>query len=297
MDRGGDLSISSRLWGALAACILLAACGGTTAREAGFLGDRTGGAEKKVARTDFGEKDKKPSKPGGQTKRGSQRRPKPGSKGGGEAGSPSRGGRERTTVVDVVDGDTIEVGLGGTVEDVRLIGVDTPETVHPTEPVECFGPRASSYTSTALLGESVRLEFDDERRDHYGRLLAYVWLDGKLFNKTLVARGLAEVIIYSPNDAYADTLLGAESKAQSAGRGMWSACTATSGTGGGGEGGGGVAPAPSSRKGCDPNYTGACIPKYPPDIDCDQAGATSFRSVGSDPHGFDGDDDGVACEG
>lgn len=299
MDRGGDLSISRRLTGALAACILLAACGGTTSREAGFLRNGSGGAQKKVARTESAEKDKKPRKAGGQTKKGSpgQRKPKPGpDEGGGRAGSPSSGGRERTTVVDVVDGDTIEVGLGGTVEDVRLIGVDTPETVHPSEPVECFGPRASSYTSTALLGESVRLEFDDERRDHYGRLLAYVWLDGKLFNETLVARGLAEVIIYSPNDAYADTLLGAESKAQSSGRGMWSACTATSDAGGGGEGGGGVAPT-ASGKGCDPNYTGACIPKYPPDIDCDQAGATNFRSVGSDPHGFDGDDDGVACEG
>ena len=76
-------------------------------------------------------------------------------------------------VTRVVDGDTIEVRLGGRVEDVRLIGVDTPETVKPDTPVQCFGPRASHFTQRRLDGRRVRLVFGAERRDVYGRLLAY----------------------------------------------------------------------------------------------------------------------------
>jgi micrococcal nuclease len=194
----------------------------------------------------------------------------------------------------VVDGDTIEVSRGSRTDSVRLIGIDTPETVHPTVPVECFGPQASSFTTNTLLGESVRLEFDDERRDQYDRLLAYVWLDGKLFNEVLVARGYAEVTIYEPNDAYEGSLYSAQSRARSGDRGAWAACPA--GGGGGGPDEEKVAP-PAGGGNCDPNYKGACIPVYPPDIDCDDAGATNFRSTGTDPHGFDGDSDGVACEG
>ena len=78
-------------------------------------------------------------------------------------------------VTRVVDGDTIQVDYRGTTADVRLIGVDTPETVHPSEPVGCFGPVVSRFTTATLTRETVRLEFDVERRDHYGRLLAYVW--------------------------------------------------------------------------------------------------------------------------
>jgi micrococcal nuclease len=203
--------------------------------------------------------------------------------------------RSPAAVTRVVDGDTIEVARHGGTEDVRLIGIDTPETVHPSVPVECFGPRASSFTSDSLLGRSVRLEFDDERRDHYGRLLAYVWLDGTLFNEVLVARGYAEVTIYEPNDAHEDELYAAQSKARSAHRGAWAACH-----GGGGNGSGSSGPKAGSPGGgakCDPNYKGACIPVYPPDVDCDDVAATDFRSVGTDPHGFDADGDGVACEG
>ncbi len=79
-------------------------------------------------------------------------------------------------VVRVVDGDTIEVRLDGRDEDVRLIGVDTPETVKPDTPVQCFGERASHFTKRRLTGKRVRLVFGVERRDVYGRLLAYVYL-------------------------------------------------------------------------------------------------------------------------
>ncbi len=204
--------------------------------------------------------------------------------------------RHVVAVTDVVDGDTIEVARASGSDSVRLIGVDTPETVHPSVPVECYGPRASAFTAGSLLGENVRLEFDDERRDHYGRLLAYVWLGGKLFNKVLVARGFAEVTIYEPNDAYEDVLYSAQSRARSADLGAWGACSGGGGGGGAGSGKEKIA-SPGSGSKCDPNYEGACVPPYPPDIDCDDAGATNFRSTGTDPHGFDADGDGVACEG
>jgi endonuclease YncB( thermonuclease family) len=78
-------------------------------------------------------------------------------------------------VTRVVDGDTVEARVEGEVEDVRLIGVDTPETVKPGEPVECFGPQASRFSHRTLEGRRVRLIFGEERRDVYGRLLAYAY--------------------------------------------------------------------------------------------------------------------------
>lgn len=196
------------------------------------------------------------------------------------------------TVTRVIDGDTIEVSLRGRTVDVRLIGVDTPETVHPSEPVECFGPEASSFTSSRLSGERVRLEFDVERTDRYGRTLAYVWLDDKLFNRMLVRQGFAQVSIYPPNVKYVERFTAAQRAARESNAGLWGATCPSR------EEEETAQPAPGSGggKNCDPNYTGACIPPYPPDLDCTEISATNFNSVGSDPHGLDGDGDGVACE-
>ena len=105
-------------------------------------------------------------------------------------------------VVDVLDGDTIVVRRAGAAEEtVRLLGVDTPETHHPTKPVECFGPEASAYTTSRLLGEAVRLEDDVERRDLYDRRLAYVYVDGARFNDELLRRGYARLLVIDPNRA------------------------------------------------------------------------------------------------
>ena len=206
----------------------------------------------------------------------------------------SRRKRNRVLVARVVDGDTIEVGRER-ILDVRLIGIDTPETVHPSEPVQCFGPAASQRTRKALEGDVVRLEFDVERRDHYGRLLAYVWDDAKLFNKVLVERGFATVSTYPPNVKYVERFVAAQRRARGADRGLWGACrrTTTDDRAAGppdasmdGQGSGG---------GCTSAYTGACVPPPPPDLDCTDV-PNGFRSVGADPHGFDGDGDGVACE-
>jgi micrococcal nuclease len=127
-------------------------------------------------------------------------------------------------VTRVVDGDTIEVRLGGREEDVRLIGVDTPETVKPDTPVQCFGERASHFTKRRLTGRRVRLVFGVERRDIYGRLLAYVYLHGRFFNPILVRRGLARSLTIPPNDRFAPRFRRLELVAARAGRGLWSAC-------------------------------------------------------------------------
>jgi micrococcal nuclease len=140
-------------------------------------------------------------------------------------------------VTRVVDGDTIEVRIGGRSEDVRLIGVDTPETVKPDTPVQCFGERASHFTKHRLTGKRVRLVFGVERRDVYGRLLAYVYVPqrtlsvskaGKsrqrFFNPILVRRGLARSLTIPPNDRFATRFRHLELAAARTGRGLWGAC-------------------------------------------------------------------------
>src|ERR1700754_3750132 len=122
---------------------------------------------------------------------------------------PHRGGPEPSQVltgvaVRAVDGDTLEVRLDdGDVETVRLIGVDTPETVKPDTPVQCFGPQASAFEHEHVEGRRVRLPTGGEPRDYYGRLLAYVWIDGRFLEAELLRRGLARVLTFHPNDRFA----------------------------------------------------------------------------------------------
>jgi micrococcal nuclease len=138
---------------------------------------------------------------------------------------PNPGPASATAVVTrVVDGDTIEARIGDEVEDVRLIGVDTPETVKPDAAVECFGPQASDFTKRALEGERVRLVFGVERRDVYGRLLAYLYLGDRFFNPSLLRRGLARTLTIPPNDRFAQRFERLELTAARAGRGLWGAC-------------------------------------------------------------------------
>ena len=139
---------------------------------------------------------------------------------------PGAGGSSRAVVpvLRAVDGDTIEVGIDGETEDVRYIGVDTPESVKPGEPVECFGPEASHFNERLVEGKRVQLVFDAERRDVYGRLLAYVYVDDLFVNAELVRRGYATTLTIAPNDRFADLLARLERRAGAAGRGLWSEC-------------------------------------------------------------------------
>jgi micrococcal nuclease len=129
------------------------------------------------------------------------------------------------TVVHVVDGDTIVVAFrDGHTEIVRVLGIDTPETVDPRKPVQCFGPEASAYSKAHLSGRAIRLEFDVERRDRYGRLLAYVLVGGHRYEDDLLRRGLARLLVIPPNGAHARTMLSEELAARRARRGLWGAC-------------------------------------------------------------------------
>ncbi|HET9593231.1 MAG TPA: thermonuclease family protein [Solirubrobacterales bacterium] len=127
-------------------------------------------------------------------------------------------------VLRAVDGDTIEVRLGGDREDVRYIGIDTPETVKPDTPVQCFGPRAHRFNARLVTQRRVRLVFGVERRDVYGRLLAYVYLGDRFVNAELARRGLARTLTIPPNDRLAGRFKRLQTAAARAGRGLWGAC-------------------------------------------------------------------------
>jgi micrococcal nuclease len=205
---------------------------------------------------------------------------------------------QTVTVERVVDGDTIEVNpaVGGT-QDVRLLGVDTPETVDPNEPVEPYGPEASAFTKQQLEGESVTLIFDQEKTDQYGRALAYVRISGQgeTFNETLLRQGYAQLYVVPPNDRYEVTFSRAQDQARLERQGIWSLpkeqqCELADRGNGIGEG----------SPGCQ-GRTPTPVPDPGVDKDCGdfrsqaEAQAELDRDP-SDPNNLDADGDGVACE-
>jgi endonuclease YncB( thermonuclease family) len=130
---------------------------------------------------------------------------------------------ESVLVSYITDGDTIGVGRGWRYQTVRLIGIDTPEVVHPKKPIEPFGPEASAFTKGKLKGQRVRLEVESTNQyDRYDRLLAYVVLeDGTLLNAELIKQGYARVIAPSPFHYY-EEFKSYEREAKAAGLGIWS---------------------------------------------------------------------------
>jgi micrococcal nuclease len=153
---------------------------------------------------------------------------RPGWLGGGEQVALTPGGTAAARLERVVDGDTIAVRVGDREERVRYIGIDTPETVKPNAPVECFGRAAHDLNARLLggAGAALTLRFDRELRDRYGRLLAYVHRarDGLFVNARLIGAGAARTLAIAPNTAHAARLSGLQHEARAAGRGLWSAC-------------------------------------------------------------------------
>lgn len=196
------------------------------------------------------------------------------------------------TVTRVVDGDTVELTFAdGNSEKLRLIGVDTPETVHPTIGEEPGGREASDYTKAALTGKTVLVEFDVEQRDRYGRLLGYLYTaDGTLFNATLMDEGLAQLATYPPNVKYVGVFTALQKGAQAAQVGLWATGQET-------------APAEESLPET-PDRPALQYDPFGPDRDCSDfatwAEAQAFYEAAGgpaqDPHRLDSDRDGVACE-
>ena len=195
----------------------------------------------------------------------------------------------------MVDGDTIKVSMAGTTYTVRYIGIDTPETVDPNSPVMWMGPEASSANERLVAGQTVTLERDVSETDRFGRLLRYVWLSTPkgwlLVNEELVRLGYASSSSYPPDVRYQDRFVAAQRKAAEAGRGLWGPTPAPQPTQSPA-----TTPLPVAGS-CDPSYPGVCIPPYPPDLDCGEIPFRRFQVVAPDPHGFDGDHDGIGCEG
>ena len=142
-------------------------------------------------------------------------------------GPPSLAGPWSGRVTRVVDGDTIVVDVGGLWETIRIIGIDTPETVDPRKPVQAFGQEASDYTKRTLSGKTVKLVADQGNahighRDRYGRLLAYVWVGENFFNEAIIRDGYAHAYTKYPfRQDYMELFRAAEKGAREAERGLW----------------------------------------------------------------------------
>ncbi len=128
---------------------------------------------------------------------------------------------DQNTVVRVVDGDTVELANG---EKVRYIGMDTPESVDPRKPVECFAKQATIRNKELVLGKVVTLKSDAANRDRYGRLLRYVYVEDKFINLQLISEGYAYSVSFPPNIKYQDIFDNAEKIARERNEGLWSVC-------------------------------------------------------------------------
>ena len=132
------------------------------------------------------------------------------------------GVRQQATVVEIVDGDTIKIDYHGKIEKLRMIGIDTPESVHPNKKKNTRqGKTASNFTKQELLNKKIEVEFDVQKRDKYGRLLGYVYVDGKMYNKTLLEEGYARLATYPPNVRYVDDFKEIQKQAQQNKKGFW----------------------------------------------------------------------------
>lgn len=227
-------------------------------------------------------------------------------------------------ITSVTDGDTLKIDINGKTETLRLIGIDTPETVDPRKPVECFGKEAADYIKGITTGKKVRLEQDSTQsnKDKYNRLLRYVYLeDGTSVNRQMIEGGYAFEYTYDSNPyKYQAEYKASQIAAREGARGLWAKTTCN------GEHRPAQktaiqphrseqrvnivpapvppAPVPSTQPtpapiaqtptNCDPNYT-PCVPNVNYDLDC---GDIRFRVrvIGADPHRFDREGDGLGCE-
>lgn len=213
-------------------------------------------------------------------------------------------------VTKVVDGDTIKVSIGNAAYTVRYIGIDTPETVHPSKPTQWMGLEASKENTRLVSNKYVRLEKDVSETDRFGRLLRYVWVedfsdefdgDWLLVNEYLVLKGFAQVSTYPPDVKFQERLLRAQQAAVKDNVGLWAPTAAPSSSL--------RPPTPTPIASLPPvevtsSPVSKCHPSYDPclpivdDMNCPDVvaiGAAPVRVRGSDPYRLDGDHNGVGC--
>jgi micrococcal nuclease len=197
----------------------------------------------------------------------------------------------RGRVSHIVDGDSLHATFGDTTERIRIFAVNTPEL----NPIECYGIEATALLAQlAPIGSILWFERGEVQLDRYERSLYWVWLEvepgtWQLLQDAIVAAGAGEVRIYPPDDRYGDWLMLRESQAKAAGVGMWSAC-------GDPESAAAMGIASNS---CDRAYPTVCIRPLNPggDLDCADIPHRRFQVLPPDPHNFDGDGNGIGCEG
>jgi micrococcal nuclease len=207
------------------------------------------------------------------------------------------------TVVRIVDGDTIVVAIAGKEYKLRYIGMDTPETVDPSSPVQWMGPQATAANEELVSGKTVVLEKDVSETDQYGRLLRYVWLtDGgawTLVNLELVKLGVASIATYPPDVKYVDLYQAAEDQARTEGVGLWGPEPTAKPTA---KPSAKATPKPTPRpttkaSSCHPSYT-PCLPIVG-DLNCPDVramGKAPVTVIGPDDYNLDRDHDGIGCE-
>ncbi|WP_051860722.1 thermonuclease family protein [Bacillus sp. SJS] len=212
-----------------------------------------------------------------------------------------KGNTVPATVLSVTDGDTLKAELkNGATEKVRLILIDTPESRGKYEGnPQPFAKEASAFTKEQLEGKEIELELGVEERDRFGRLLAYIWMDGQMYNKRLLKEGLARVAVYPPNTKYLDQFKEAEAKAKKEERKIWSLENYATDRGFEDEVNDQVPEEPSKGENSQANQQ--FDPKGP-DKDCGdfsghEEAQAFFEAAGpGDPHRLDRDGDGLACD-
>jgi len=185
---------------------------------------------------------------------------------------------ETATVVRVIDGDAIEVDLDGWRYTVRYIGINTPETNHPSRGVEFYGPEASARNRELVEGKTVRMEFDVSSTDRFDRLLGYVYVDDEMVNATLISEGFAVASAFPPDTKFADRFENIQMQAMENRRGVWATSSALA-------------------ERCDPSYQTICVPRDAEPMTCKEIPSNLFPVLRSDDHSFDPDGNGLGCDG
>ena len=210
----------------------------------------------------------------------------------------------KATVTRVIDGDSLDVELeNGKEETLRLLLVDTPETVHPSKPVMPVGKKASNFAKEYLTGKKVKLEFDGNKRDKYDRLLVYLWVNGENFNQLLLEKGLARLAyVYDPPYTHHKEFTKAQNRAKDKEIGIWSFDGYVTEDGFNLD----VMDENKQNEETNDNEDNTAELKYDPngvDRDCGdfevwENAQAFFEAAGEgDPHRLDRDGNGIACEG